>query len=53
MQRLEEMIGPKFELDVLDQAVVDHQRAEQRGLRLDVLGERVGVRRFDADRRYG
>ena len=30
--------GLQLELDVLDQPVVDHQRAEQRRLRLDILG---------------
>ena len=34
--------GFKPELDVLDQPVVDHQRAEQRRLRLDILRERRG-----------
>ena len=29
VQRLEEMVGAKLELDVLGQPVVDHQRAEQ------------------------
>ena len=31
--------GLQLELDVLDQPVVDHQRAEQRRLRLDILRE--------------
>ena len=46
VQRLEEMVGSKPDLDVLDQPVVDHQRAEQRRLRLDILGERGGCGRF-------
>ena len=37
VQRLEEMVRLQPELDVLDQPVVDHQRAQQRGLRLDIL----------------
>jgi hypothetical protein len=45
VQRLEEMFGPELELDVLDQPVVDHQRAQQRGLRLDVAGQLVGFAR--------
>ena len=48
MQRLEEMMRLQPDLDVLDQPVVDHQRAEQRGLRLDILGERGGRWRFCA-----
>ncbi len=39
VQRLEEMVGAKLELDILDQPVVEQQRAQQRGLGLDVLGE--------------
>ena len=37
VQRLEEMMRPELELDVLDQPVVDHQRAQQRGLGFDIL----------------
>ena len=42
VQRLEEMLGPQLELDVLGEPVVDHQRAEQGGLRLDILGQGLG-----------
>ena len=42
VQRLEEMVRSKLELDVLDQPVVDHQRAQQRRLRLDIVGQRRG-----------
>ena len=42
VQRLEEMVRAKLELDVLDQPVVDHQRPEERRLGLDILGERRG-----------
>jgi hypothetical protein len=47
VERLVEMVGPELELDVLGQPVVDHQRAEQRRLRLHVLGQcgRFGRRR--------
>jgi hypothetical protein len=37
VERLEEMLGPQSELDVLGDPVVDHQRAEQRAFRLDVV----------------
>jgi hypothetical protein len=37
------MIGPELELDVLGEPVVDHQRAEQGGLRLDIVGQRLGT----------
>ena len=52
VQRLEEMIRPKLELDVLDQPVVDHQRAEQRGLGFDVLRECLGSGLLTRTRRY-
>ena len=39
MQRLEEMVRLQAQLDVLDQPVVDHQRAKQRRLRFDILGK--------------
>ncbi len=42
MKRLEEVMRLKLELDVLDQPVVDHQCAEQRGLGLDVLRKHLG-----------
>ena len=42
VQRLVEMLGTEFELDVLGQPVVDHQRAEQSGLGLDIGGEDLG-----------
>ncbi len=42
VHRLEEMIGSELELDVLDQPIVDHQRAQQRGLGLDILRKRRG-----------
>ncbi len=41
VQRLEEMVRLQFELDVLDQPVVDHQCAQKRGLRLDILRQRL------------
>jgi len=40
MQRLEEMFGAQLHLHVLAQPVVDHHRTEQRGFRLDILGQR-------------
>ena len=43
VQRLVEMLRSKLEHDVLDEPVVDHQRAEQRRLRLQVLGQRGGL----------
>ena len=36
------------DLDVLDQPVVDHQRAQQRRFGLDILGERGASRELDA-----
>jgi hypothetical protein len=33
------MVRLEAKLDVLDQPVVDHQRAKQRRFRLDILGE--------------
>jgi hypothetical protein len=39
MQRLEEMVRLQPYLDVLDQPVVDHQRAEKRRFRFDILRE--------------
>jgi hypothetical protein len=36
VQRLEEMLGPQLDRDILDDAVVDHQRAKKGGLRLDI-----------------
>jgi hypothetical protein len=49
VQRLVEMVGPEPELDILGQPVVDHQRAEQRRLRLHVLRKRMraGAGRID------
>ena len=44
VQRLEEMLGAELELDILDQPIVDHQRAEQRGLGLDILGQGAPLR---------
>ena len=44
MKRLEEVMRLELELDVLDQPVVDHQRAEQRRLGLDILREGLGAR---------
>ena len=38
--RLVEMLGAQLELDVLGEPVIDHQRAEQRGLGLDILRQR-------------
>ena len=43
VQRLKEMVGPELELDVLGQPVVDHQRAEQRRLRLYIMRKRGNV----------
>ena len=54
VQRLEEMLGAELELDVLGQPVVDHQRAEQRRLRLDIVRKRHArrrLRRFDDGKR--
>ncbi len=42
VQRLEIMVRAKLQLNVLNQPVVDHQRAEQRCLRLDIMRERGG-----------
>ena len=51
VQRLEEMLGAQLELDVLGQPVVDHQRAEQRRLGLDIVGQGLRRRRrFDEGR---
>ncbi len=55
MQGLEEMLSFQLELDILHDAVVDHQRAQQRCLRLHVAGEfrhacfhdRVHLHQFD------
>ena len=52
VQRLEEMMRLELELDVLDQPVVDHQRAEQRGFGLDILREGWMVL-LTRTRRYG
>ena len=52
VQRLEEMKRLQFELDVLDQAVVDHQRAEQGRFRLDVLRKGGIGSRSQSARRY-
>ena len=53
VQRLEEMVRLELELDVLDQPVVDHQRAEQRGFGLDVLREGLELRVLTRTRRCG
>ena len=53
VERLEEMLRAELELDVLDQPVVDHQRAKQRGLGLDILGKRGGRGRFGALVEFG
>ena len=45
VQRLEEMLGPQFQLDILDDPIVDHQRAEQSRLGLDIVGQRLNGRR--------
>ena len=37
------MFGPQLELDILGQAVVDHHRAEQSRLGLDILGQAGGA----------
>ena len=42
VQRLGEMVRLELQPDILDQPVVDHQRAKQRRLRLDILGEGRG-----------
>jgi hypothetical protein len=49
VERLEEMMRLELQLDILDQPIVDHQRAKKRRLRLDILGE-LGLlgRRFAA-----
>ena len=49
MERFEEMIGLELELDVLDDPVIEHHRAEKRRLRLDILGKRrrLGGKRCD------
>ncbi len=39
VERLEEVMRLQLELDVLDQPVVDHQRAKQRSLGFDILRE--------------
>jgi hypothetical protein len=44
VKRLEEMVRPHFHLDVFGQPVVDHQRAQKRRFRLDIMGKRG---RFD------
>ena len=40
MQRLVKVLRAELELNVLRQPIVDHQRAEQRRLGLDILGKR-------------
>jgi hypothetical protein len=40
VERLEEMLPPQLQLDVLGQAIVDHQRAEQGRFRLHILRQR-------------
>jgi hypothetical protein len=42
VQRLEKMVRLQAKLNVLDQPIVDHQRAKQRRFRLDILRERGG-----------
>ncbi len=42
VERLEEMLRPQLELDILDQPVVDHQRAEQRRLGRDIVRQGGG-----------
>jgi hypothetical protein len=37
VQGIVKMLRPQLQLDILDQPVVDHQPAQQRGLRLDIL----------------
>ena len=39
VKRLEEVQRLELELDVLDQPVVDHQRAEERSFGFDILRE--------------
>ncbi len=39
MDRFKEMFGPQFQLNILCHAIVDHQRAQQRGLCLDIMGQ--------------
>ena len=39
MNRLEEMFGAQLELDIFGHPVVDHQRAEQGSLRLNIVRE--------------
>ena len=48
VERLEEMVGAEPELDVLGEPVVDHQRAEQGGLGLDIVGKRLRRRRGES-----
>ncbi len=50
VERLEEVLAAELELDVLDQPVVDHQRAEQRRFRRDIVRQR---RRRDEGERGG
>jgi len=55
MRRLEEMVGPELELDVLGQPVIDHQRTEQSRLRLHIVGKHGSaafrrLRRYKSDR---
>ena len=45
VQRLEEMLGPELELDILGEPVVDHQRAEQARPRPRHSGAATGCRR--------
>ena len=51
VQRLEEMLGAQLELDVLGQPVVDHQRAEQGRLGLDIVRAGPGLGGRGVDRR--
>ena len=56
VQRLEEMVRLQPDLDVLDDAIVDHQRAKQRRLRFDVLrqrGRHRGVGGFSDSEDFG
>jgi hypothetical protein len=43
VERLEEMLRPQLQLDVLGEPVVDHQSAEQGRLRLHIVGQGLGV----------
>jgi hypothetical protein len=43
VQRFEEMIGPEPHLNVFGQPIVDHQRAEQGRLRLDIVRQGGGL----------